>query len=74
VAWLRQQIAGGTTHKVILVNGNIRETSERLDERIYFDQSGILTRKFGFQHIPARVTRDGRVLKVEEIPMEGAKK
>ena len=38
------------------------------------DQSGVLTRKFGFEHIPARISRDGRVMKVEEIPVSGAKK
>ncbi|MBM6608368.1 type-F conjugative transfer system protein TraW [Enterobacteriaceae bacterium RIT814] len=74
VDWTRQQIAGKTGYKVILVNGNIKETSDALDERIYFDQSAILTRKFGFQHIPVRISRDGRVLKVEEIPMTGVKK
>ena len=71
VNWARQQLAGQTSVKVILVNGNIKETSDALNERIYFDQSGVLTRKFGFEHIPARVSRDGRVMKVEEIPVKG---
>ncbi|HDC4621210.1 TPA: type-F conjugative transfer system protein TraW, partial [Enterobacter asburiae] len=74
VNWARQQLAGQTSVKVILVNGNIKETSDALNERIYFDQSGVLTRKFGFEHIPARISRDGRVMKVEEIPVSGAKK
>ncbi|MGK3194571.1 type-F conjugative transfer system protein TraW [Enterobacter soli] len=74
VNWTRQQIAGKTDVKVILVKGNIRESSDALNERIYFDQSGVLTRKFGFEHIPARISRDGRVMKVEEIPVSGAKK
>ncbi|MBJ9200973.1 type-F conjugative transfer system protein TraW [Citrobacter freundii] len=74
VEWVRREIAGQTNSKIILVNGNIKETSDALDERIYFDQSGILTRKFGFSHTPARVSRDGRMLKVEEIPVKGAKK
>lgn len=74
VDWVRQQMVGKTNYKVILVNGNIKETSDALDERIYFDQSAILTRKFGFQHIPVRISRDGRVLKVEEIPVTGVKK
>lgn len=74
VNWTRQQIAGQTDFKVILVKGNIRESSDALNERIYFDQSGVLTRKFGFEHIPARISRDGRVMKVEEIPVSGAKK
>lgn len=74
LGWTRQQIAGQTNIKVILVNGNIKETSDALDERIFFDQSGVLTRKFGFEHTPARISRDGHVLKVEEIPVTGAKK
>lgn len=74
VEWTRKEIAGQTNSKVILVNGNIKETSDVLDERIYFDQAGILTRKFGFSHIPARISRDGRMLNVEEIPVKGAKK
>jgi hypothetical protein len=73
VNWIRQQIAGQTDFKVILVKGNIRDSSNALNERIYFDQSGVLTRKFGFEHIPARISRDGRVMKVEEIPVSGAK-
>ena len=74
VNWTRQQIAGQTDFKVILVKGNIRESSDALNERIYFDQSGVLTRKFGFEHIPARISRDGRVMKVEEIPVKEDRK
>lgn len=74
VDWARQQIAGQTNVKVILVKGNIKDVSDALNERIYFDQSGVLTRKFGFEHVPARISRDGRVMKVEEIPVSGAKK
>ncbi|MGK0602930.1 type-F conjugative transfer system protein TraW [Yokenella regensburgei] len=72
--WVRQQIVGKTDFKVILVNGNIRETSEALDEQIFFDQSGVLTSKFGFEHTPVRITRDERVLRIEEIPATGEKK
>jgi len=74
LAWVKKQIAGQVSFKVILVNGNIKDVSDALDERIFFDQAGVLTRKFGFERIPARISRDGRVLKVEEIPVSGAKK
>lgn len=67
VAWMKQQLAGATDFKIILVKGNIKETSDALNERIYFDQAGVLTTKFGFEHTPVRITRDGRVLKIEEI-------
>ncbi|WP_313107973.1 MULTISPECIES: type-F conjugative transfer system protein TraW [Pseudescherichia] len=74
LAWVKKEIAGATDFKVILVKGNIRETSEALDERVYFDQAGIITSKLGFEYTPARVSRDDRVLKIEEIPVSGAKK
>ncbi|EOC1314867.1 type-F conjugative transfer system protein TraW [Cronobacter turicensis] len=74
MAWIRNEIGKTTGFKVILVNGNIRETSEALDEPVYFDQAGVLTTKFGFTHIPVRITRDDRVLKVEEIALKGVKK
>lgn len=74
LAWVKKQIGGQTNFKVILVNGNIKDVSDALVERIFFDQAGVLTRKFGFEHIPARISRDGRVLKVEEIPVSGVNK
>ncbi|VVT47282.1 IncF plasmid conjugative transfer pilus assembly protein TraW [Kosakonia radicincitans] len=74
VAWMKKQLPGAGDFKVILVKGNIKETSDALDERIYFDQAGVLTTKFGFEHTPVRITRDNRVLKVEEIPVTGVKK
>lgn len=74
VAWMKKQLPGAGDFKVILVKGNIKETSDALDERIYFDQAGVLTTKFGFEHTPVRITRDNRVLKVEEIPVTGARK
>ena len=74
VAWLKPQLDNAGNFKIILVNGNIKEASDALDERIYFDQAGVLTTKFGFEHTPVRVTRDDQVLKIEEIPVKGARK
>lgn len=67
VAWVKRQLAGRVAFKVILVNGNVKEASDALDEPAYFDQAGVLTTKFGFTHVPARVSQDGRVLRVDEI-------
>lgn len=67
VAWVKRQLAGQVAFKVILVNGNVKEVSDALDEPVYFDQAGVLTTKFGFTHVPARVRQDGRVLKVDEL-------
>lgn len=70
VAWVKKQVSGQMNFKVILVNGNVKETSDTLDEPVYFDQAGVLTTKFGFSHTPVRISRDGRVLKVEEVALK----
>ena len=70
MTWIRQQLSGQQNFKVILVNGNIRDTSLTLDEPVYFDQYGTLTTKFGFEHTPVRITRDDRWLKVEEVALK----
>ena len=66
-AWVKKQITARVAFKVILVNGNVKDISDALDEPVYFDQAGVLTTKFGFTHTPARVSQDGRVLKVDEV-------
>lgn len=68
MAWMKKQLASTGDFKIILVKGNIKDTSDALDERVYFDQAGVLSTKFGFEHTPVRISRDGQVLKVEEIP------
>lgn len=70
VAWVKKQVSGQMNFKVILVNGNVKETSDTLDEPVYFDQSGVLTTKFGFTHTPVRISRDGRFLKVDEVALK----
>ena len=70
VAWVKRQKPGSLISRIILVRGNIPETSEKLDSRIYFDQNGALTTRFGISDVPARVTAapSGLRLQVEIIP------
>jgi conjugal transfer pilus assembly protein TraW len=35
--------------------------------RVYFDQGGALVRKFGISQVPAIVSQEGRMLKVNEV-------
>lgn len=65
--WVKTQIAQLTDFKIILVNGNVKEVSDTMDEPVYFDQSGVLTTKFGFQHTPVVISREGQYLKVKEV-------
>lgn len=72
IAWMKRQKPDTLITRIILVRGNIPETSEKLDSRIYFDQNGALTTRFGISNVPARVTAapSGLRLKVEIIPPE----
>lgn len=73
LAWMKAQKPKTELYKIILVKGNIRDATEALDTRIYFDQQGQMTDRFGLKAVPAHVTAapDGKRLQVEEIAMEG---
>lgn len=55
IAWMKQQVPHTTTSRVILVNGNVRDSAEALGSRVYFDQTGSITKKFGITLVPAEV-------------------
>ena len=70
VKWVKAQLSQlATPFKVILVNGNIKDVSDALDERVYFDQAGVLTTKFGFEHTPVVVSRAENHLQVKEVAL-----
>lgn len=65
--WAKQQKANA---KWVLVKGRPLELMDKENRPVFFDQFGFLTKKFGIQHIPAKVSQDGLRLKIEEIPAE----
>lgn len=72
VAWMRQQQPATPIYKVILVNGDIRKATQQLDTRIYFDQEGVLSRKFALTAVPAtvRAAPNGKRLQVDTYALE----
>ncbi|MCL6746913.1 type-F conjugative transfer system protein TraW [Kosakonia sp. R1.Fl] len=74
LAWIKAQKPETLTARVILVNGDIREATNALDTRIYFDQDGTLSRKFALTAIPARVTlsEDRRRLRIDTFVVPGS--
>jgi len=82
VAWaIHEHQAARALHKpkIILVQGAPFELSKKLNLPIYFDQSGVLVKKFGIAQVPARVSstresQEERVLIVDEINLTGEKK
>ena len=70
VAWaIKQHQLAMNNHKpkIILVKGTPFEFSKKLNLPVYFDQSGVLVRKFGISQVPARVYQHDKLLLVEEL-------
>ncbi|MBG6083026.1 type-F conjugative transfer system protein TraW [Rubrivivax gelatinosus] len=57
--------------KVILVAGSFLKLNREWGRPTYFDQRGHLTTKLGIKKVPAVVSQQGRVLRIEEIALEG---
>lgn len=52
--------------KVILVNGNPFELMQKYNCPFYFDQGGVLVKKFGIQRVPAVMQQEGEFIKIQE--------
>jgi conjugal transfer pilus assembly protein TraW len=53
--------------KIILTNGAPLKIMEEIGLTIYFDQHGKITQKLGIKQVPAIVTQEAEVLKIEEV-------
>lgn len=73
LAWMQQQKPQTPIHKVILINGNIKDTADVLHSRIYFDQGGTLIQKFGIRQVPAIVDQapGEQLLRITEVGLKG---
>lgn len=72
LTWMKAQKPATTVYRVILVNGDIREATNVLGERIFFDQKGTMSRRFELTAVPARVTlgEDKRTLRVDTFALD----
>lgn len=73
ITWMKQQKPETLISKIILVNGNIKTSGELLNSQVYFDQGGILSRKFQLYAVPARVSvaSEGKRLCVDTYALAG---
>ena len=60
--------------RVILIGGSVFKLKEELgdsdEDKVYFDQGGELTTRFGIKASPAIVVQDGGMqLKIEEVSL-----
>ena len=63
VIWAREQ---GDT-KWVLVTGAIGELMQVEKRDIYFDQGGLIIKRFGISQVPCRISQKGKVLFIEEV-------
>lgn len=52
----------------ILVAGSPLSLMRLWKRPVYFDQGGAMVRRFGITTVPARVTQDGKLLRIQEVP------
>lgn len=69
LSWFRQRPRPGVMDKLILVGGNIKDSSDALDVRVYFDQGAVLVNKFGIRRVPAIVDQmpGKKLLRITEV-------
>jgi conjugal transfer pilus assembly protein TraW len=62
-----------SSNKIILIAGKPFDLEKNIQQPVYFDQSGELTKKFNIVHVPAVVEQNGKHLKVTEIDIGKSK-
>lgn len=67
VAWVRHELVKSPKAKVILTGGAVGKMERALNTEIFFDQAGRISHQLGITHVPAKVTRAGTDLLIEEI-------
>ncbi len=67
IAWMGHHLDTFKNAKIILTGGSPFDLMETWQRPVYFDQSGILTKKLGMPAVPAVVRGKGRVLEIQEL-------
>ena len=83
VEWLQEQLNNplheqkeSVEDRIILVGGSVFKLKEVLgqkhEDKVYFDQSGELTTRFGIKHSPAIAAQEGLKIRIDEINLAQA--
>lgn len=67
VQWAKSQ---PSSFKWMLVKGSPLELQAQEQREVFFDQQGAYVKRFNIEHIPARISQEGLLLKIEEIPVD----
>ena len=68
VVWAEAELVEGQgLVSPILIGGPVLDLTRAWERQVYFDQGGKLMGRFGITQVPARVSRDGDLLLIEEV-------
>ena len=72
IDWLKEQLADlakeeELENRIILFAGSPLKLKEELEQDVYFDQSGELSKRFGIKASPALLVQEGNQLKITEV-------
>ncbi|MEO8152372.1 MAG: type-F conjugative transfer system protein TraW [Rhizobacter sp.] len=57
--------------KPILVGGSYLDLMRNWKLQVYYDQRGLLTTRFGIKNVPALVSQEGMLLRIDELKVQG---
>ena len=72
IDWLKEQLSSAAKdekmeNRIILFAGSPLKLKEELEQDVYFDQSGELSKRFGIKASPALLVQEGNQLKITEV-------
>jgi len=68
---VRWAVAHQEKYRIVLTNGSPLGRQEQFGVSFYFDQSGIITKRYGIRHVPARFEQEGHFLRITEFVISG---
>ncbi|GJI56960.1 conjugal transfer pilus assembly protein TraW [Rodentibacter sp. JRC1] len=72
IEWLKSFKPETEIVKIILLNGDLREATEKLDVDLYFDQNGALVNRFGIKAVPSVIDEmpGKKLLRIREFGLK----
>ena len=72
IEWIKSFKPETQMVKIILLNGNLREVTEKLDTDLYFDQNGALVKRFGIKAVPSVIDEmpNQKLLRIREFGLK----
>jgi len=64
-------LAHPNSPKIVLTNGSPIEVMRQTGARLYFDQGGLIVKKFQITQVPCRISQQGDKLLIEELTLKG---